>query len=142
MYAIRSYYAQFAVDLMNNQGVKSPELEKANAELRDFLKNKNADQIDTPYVKAVKGLIRVGEAAAGCRYSGVKEENVHFLNLPFYETGQVEKSPASDADVQIVVDLLRKIQPHQIFAAGDLQDPHGTHEVCLQIIFKASYNFV
>jgi len=130
-------FSQFAVDLMNNQGVKAPELEKANAELRDFLKNKKAGQVDTPYVKAVKGLIRVGEAAAGCRFSGVKEENVHFLNLPFYETGQVEKSPASDADVQIVIDLLRSIKPHQIFAAGDLQDPHGTHEVCLQIIFKA-----
>jgi len=130
-------FSQFAVDLLHHQGVDCPELEKGHAELKKFLKNKKTGQVDTPYVKTVKGLIRVGEAKAGCRFSGVKEENVHFLNLPFYETGQVEKSPASDADVQIVVDLLRKIQPHQIFAAGDLQDPHGTHEVCLQIIFRA-----
>ena len=130
-------YSQFAVDLIKNQGLDCPELEKANADLRNYLKNKKPGQIDSPYIKAVKGLIRVGEAAAGCRFSGVKEENVHFLNLPFYETGQVEKSPASEVDVQIVINLLRKIQPQQIFAAGDLQDPHGTHEVCLQIIFKA-----
>ncbi len=130
-------FSQFAVDLLKHQGINSPELEKANVELRDYLKTKKADQIDTPYIKAVKGLMRVGEASAACRYSGVKEENVHFLNLPFYETGAVEKSPASDADLQIVVDLLRSIKPHQIFAAGDLQDPHGTHAVCLQIIFKA-----
>ncbi|WP_163717844.1 glucosamine-6-phosphate deaminase [Mangrovibacterium lignilyticum] len=130
-------YSQFVVDLIKNQNLDCPELVKANADLREFLETKKAGQVDLPYVKAVKGLIRVGEAAAGCRYSGVKEENVHFLNLPFYETGQVEKSPASDADLKIVIDLLRKIQPHQIFAAGDLQDPHGTHEVCLQIIFQA-----
>lgn len=130
-------YSQFAVDLLKNQGLDSAELEKSNAELRDYLKNKTAGQADSAYIKAVKGLIRVGEAAAGCRYSGVKEENVHFLNLPFYETGHVQKSPASEADIQIVIDLLREVKPHQIFAAGDLQDPHGTHEVCLQIIFKA-----
>ncbi|MCW0481415.1 glucosamine-6-phosphate deaminase [Gaoshiqia sediminis] len=130
-------FSQFAVDLLRSQKIDCQELGNANAELKDFLTNKKPGQVDTPYVKTVKGLIRAGEAAAGCRFSGVKEENVHFLNLPFYETGQVEKSPASDADVQIIIDLLRKIQPHQIFAAGDLQDPHGTHEVCLQIIFKA-----
>ncbi len=130
-------FSQFAIDLLESQGEKGSKLHQSHVELIDFLKNKKPGDIDTPFVKNVKGLIRRGEAAAACRFSGVKEDNVHFLNLPFYETGQVEKGPVSDADVQIVVDLLRAVKPHQIFAAGDLQDPHGTHEVCLQIIFKA-----
>ncbi|WP_159518006.1 glucosamine-6-phosphate deaminase [Sunxiuqinia indica] len=130
-------FSQFVVDLMNNQKLDCPDLVKSNEDLVNFVKNKKPGQIDTPFLKAVKGLIRRGEAAAGCRYSGVKDENVHFLDLPFYETGQVEKSVPTDADLSIVIDLLREIQPHQIFAAGDLQDPHGTHEVCLQIIFEA-----
>ena len=130
-------YSQFTVDILKSQSIVCPEQEKANFELINFLKNKKAGQIDIPYLNTVKRLIRRGEATAGCRYSGIKEENVHFLDLPFYETGLVEKGPVTDSDVKIVVDLLRKIQPHQIFAAGDLQDPHGTHEVCLQIILKA-----
>jgi glucosamine-6-phosphate deaminase len=130
-------FSQFAVDLLKNRNVPCEELSKSNQELIEFLKNKKPGDIDTPYVKTVKGLIRVGEASAACRFCGVKDENVHFLNLPFYETGAIEKAPASDKDVNIVADLLRKVKPHQIFAAGDLQDPHGTHEVCLQIIFRA-----
>jgi glucosamine-6-phosphate deaminase len=130
-------FSQFAVDLLENRNVPCEELSESNRELIEFLKHKKPGEIDIPYVKTVKGLIRAGEAMAACRFCGVKDGNVHFLNLPFYETGAVEKAPASDKDVRIVADLLRKIKPHQIFAAGDLQDPHGTHEVCLQIIFKA-----
>ena len=130
-------FSQFAVDLLRNRNVPCDELSKANQELIGFLRKKQPGDIDIPYAKTVKGLIRVGEASAACRFCGVKDENVHFMNLPFYETGAVEKAPASEKDVNIVVDLLRKVKPHQIFAAGDLQDPHGTHEVCLQIIFKA-----
>ena len=130
-------FSQFAVDLLKSQNVEDSDVYKKNEELVQFLKNKKPGEVDSPYVKSIKGLIRVGEAAAGCRFCGVKDQNVHFLNLPFYETGQVEKGPISDNDVNIVVNLLRDVKPHQIFAAGDLQDPHGTHEVCLQIIFKA-----
>src|SRR5690625_7892285 len=85
----------------------------------------------------IKGLIRKGEAKAGGRYCGVPDENMHFMEMPFYETGRVKKSPLSDEDIQITVDLLREIKPHQIYAAGDLSDPHGTHRVCLTAIFKA-----
>lgn len=130
-------FSQFAVDLLKSHNVADSDIYQKNEELVQFLKNKKPGDIDTPYIKTIKSLIRVGEAVAGCRFCGVKDENIHFLNLPFYETGQIEKSPASDNDVNIVVNLLREVKPHQIFAAGDLQDPHGTHEVCLQIIFKA-----
>ncbi|MFV0520890.1 MAG: glucosamine-6-phosphate deaminase [Mangrovibacterium sp.] len=130
-------YSQFLVDMLKSQGIECGTIVEENKKLRESIANKKTGDIDSQYVKTVKGNIRIGEAVAGCRFSGINEDNIHFLNLPFYETGQVEKSPASDKDLQIVIDLLRSIKPHQIFAAGDLQDPHGTHEVCLQIIFKA-----
>ena len=102
-----------------------------------FLRVKKPSQKDTPEIRAIKGLIRRGEAKATCRYVGIPETNIHYQNLPFYETGLVEKKPMSEADIQITVDLLREIKPQQIFCAGDLADPHGTHKVCLDIIFAA-----
>ncbi|MBC2839252.1 glucosamine-6-phosphate deaminase [Robiginitalea sp. SC105] len=106
-------------------------------EVREFLANKEPGAVDSPEIQEFKGLIRKGEALAACRYCGVKESNAHFQNLPFYETGTVKKKPHSEKDIQITYDLLQKVKPHQIFAAGDLSDPHGTHRVCLQIIFQA-----
>lgn len=88
-------------------------------------------------VLALKGLIRRGEAKAACRFVGVKSRNVHFLNLPFYETGAIKKNPLSQADVDIVKALLEELKPHQIYVAGDLADPHGTHKVCLDAALAA-----
>ena len=88
-------------------------------------------------VQRIKGLIRRTEARAAAKYSGVQPERIHFLDLPFYETGRVRKKPMGDDDVRITVDLLEKVRPHQIYAAGDLSDPHGTHRVCLDAIFEA-----
>lgn len=102
-----------------------------------FLKNKKEGDIDLPDVRMLKGLIRRMEAKAACRFAGVKSENVHFLDLPFYETGEVQKKPLGSEDVEMVKGFLREIQPHQIFAAGDLSDPHGTHRVCLDAILYA-----
>ncbi|NJB72251.1 glucosamine-6-phosphate deaminase [Saonia flava] len=115
----------------------NPEIQAQVKKVREFLKNKRPGQVDSHEIQQFKGLIRKGEALAACRYCGVKEENAHFQNLPFYETGTVKKKPYSDADIQITYDLLNKVKPHQIFAAGDLSDPHGTHRVCLQVIYKA-----
>jgi glucosamine-6-phosphate deaminase len=67
----------------------------------------------------------------------VRDENIHFLDMPFYETGRVRKKPLDEEDIRIIVDLLDEIRPHQIYAAGDLSDPHGTHRTCLAAIFKA-----
>ncbi|WP_119844315.1 glucosamine-6-phosphate deaminase [Reichenbachiella sp. MSK19-1] len=88
-------------------------------------------------VRKIKGLIRRGEAISACRYYGIPDSQVHYLDLPFYETGKVEKNPLGTADVQIIKNLIEEIKPHQIYAAGDLADPHGTHEVCLKGIFAA-----
>lgn len=98
------------------------------------IKHKTPGEIDNKDILKIKTIIRRNEAKAACRYVGIKPKNVHFLDLPFYETGLVKKSELSAKDVAIVVELLRKIEPHQIFAAGDLTDPHGTHRVCLQAI--------
>ncbi|VXB98687.1 putative glucosamine-6-phosphate deaminase-like protein BT_0258 [Flavobacterium sp. 9AF] len=102
-----------------------------------FLRNKNENEIDIPEVRKLKGLIRRRESYGATRYIGLKDQNVHFLDLPFYETGQVKKNPLGQEDINIVSDIIKSIKPHQVFAAGDLADPHGTHEVCLNAIFAA-----
>ncbi len=82
-------------------------------------------------------MIRRSEARAAAKFSGVKEENIHFQDLPFYETGRVRKKPLGEEDVRITMNLLEQVKPHQIYAAGDLSDPHGTHRVCLAAVFEA-----
>ncbi len=130
-------FADFVTDYAEAFRMKDQKAEHLFEEITDYLKNKEPGQIDSPEIKQIKGLIRRGEAKAAGRYCGVPDENLHFLDMPFYETGRVKKKPLSDKDVQITVDLLNKIKPQQIYAAGDLSDPHGTHRVCLKAIFLA-----
>lgn len=85
----------------------------------------------------IKGQIRREEARSACRFVGLKPEHVHFLDLPFYETGAVKKGNLTEKDIRIVMDLIRSVKPHQIFVAGDLADPHGTHKVCLNAALAA-----
>lgn len=85
----------------------------------------------------IKGQIRREEARSACRFVGLKPEHVHFLDLPFYETGAVKKGNLTEKDILIVMDLIRNVKPHQIFVAGDLADPHGTHKVCLNAALAA-----
>ncbi len=101
------------------------------------IENKKPGEPDTEEVLKIKAMIRRSEAKAGCRYVGIPMSNVHFLDLPFYETGTIKKKPIGEEDVKIVTDLLDEIKPHQVYAAGDLSDPHGTHRVCLDAIFKS-----
>ncbi len=126
-------FLDFATDVQK----ENKALQEQVRQVREFLANKEPGQVDSPDIQRFKGLIRKGEALAACRYCGVPESNAHFQNLPFYETGTVKKKPHSQADVDITYELLNRLKPHQIFAAGDLSDPHGTHRVCLQIIFEA-----
>jgi len=101
------------------------------------LNSKKGDIEDVIEVRKLKGLIRKRESFAATRFLGVPDKNVHFLNLPFYETGTIKKNPLSKVDIDIVANLISEIKPHQIYAAGDLADPHGTHKVCLDAIFAA-----
>ena len=126
-------FLDFAKDIQENNTA----LEKQFQEVKTFLSHISPGEVDQPMIQKFKGLIRKGEAMAACRYCGVKEENAHFQNLPFYETGTVKKNPYSEKDIALTYDLLNRVKPQQIFAAGDLSDPHGTHRVCLDIIFAA-----
>jgi len=101
------------------------------------LKNKKPDQIDSKDVMDLKGFIRKREAMAATRYIGIKDSNTHFMNLPFYDTGRIKKNPHTKKDLLITASLIKKIEPHQIYAAGDLEDPHGTHKVCFDIVLSA-----
>ena len=107
------------------------------AEIKKFLAEKKEGDFDTRDVLTIKGLIRRGEARTACTFNDIPLSRCHFLDLPFYETGKIEKSPISEADVNIVLKLLRDVQPHQIYVAGDLADPHGTHRVCTDAVFAA-----
>ncbi len=130
-------FADFVSEYQEIFDMNREEAEDLLSEIKGFLKNKEPGQVDSPEVQEIKGLIRRGEAKAAARYCGVSEEHLHFLDMPFYETGRVKKKPLSQADIDIIVDLLREVQPHQIYAAGDLSDPHGTHRVCLKAILEA-----
>ncbi len=130
-------FVEFMKDYNKEFNIKSPQSEKIYTEALSFLQVKKNGEKDTLALRKVKGIIRKGEAKNTCRFVGVPMENAHFLNLPFYETGLVEKKPIGREDVAIIASLIDAIQPHQIFAAGDLADPHGTHRVCLDGVFGA-----
>jgi len=112
-------------------------LEKCERIRRYLLYEKTNEDIDTPDILFIKSRIRREEARLADRYVGLSEEYVHFLDLPFYETGKVKKNPIGERDVMIVKDFIETIKPHQIYVAGDLADPHGTHKVCLDSILAA-----
>ena len=106
-------------------------------EIKEFLANKKEGDMDNRDILTIKGLIRRGEARTSCTFNQIPLSRCHFLDLPFYETGKIEKNPISEADIEIVLKLLREVQPHQIYVAGDLADPHGTHRVCTDAVFAA-----
>lgn len=130
-------YADFVTDYAEAFNLPESEVDRLLAQIQQFLEKKEPGDVDSDEIKTIKGLIRRGEAKAAGRYCGIPVENLHFLDMPFYETGRVKKNPLSEEDVRIIVELLREIKPHQIYAAGDLSDPHGTHRVCLKAIYEA-----
>lgn len=141
-----AYQASGNVAVSNHDALKFIEVSvdmfsaDSNSKIKSMikeLKNKKPDKIDSPEVSQLKGFIRKREAIAATRYIGIPDSNTHFMNLPFYETGRIKKNPPSKKDVLMTASLINKIKPHQIYAAGDLEDPHGTHKVCLDIVFEA-----
>jgi len=130
-------FLDFAVGFEEIAGIDTSKSGKILDHARKFLSHKKSNQVDTKNIREIKGLIRRCEARATCRYVGIKDENIHFLNLPFYETGTIEKKPMSEKDVKITIELLQKIKPHQVYCAGDFADPHGTHIVCFHVVLEA-----
>lgn len=133
-------FVEFVKDFNKQFQINSPDAEKIFIDTDFFLQQKKSGEPDIQELRFVKGLIRKGEARNTCRFVGIPDENIHYLNLPFYETGTVEKKPIGKDDINIIASLVQQIKPHQIFAAGDLADPHGTHKVCLDGIFAALAN--
>ena len=127
----------FAVEFDGNFSIDNSRASKIWNDAADFIKTKKKHDKDTSEIRNIKGMIRRTEARATCRYVGVKDENIHFMNAPFYETGLITKNPPTEEDVKIHMELIQKIKPHQIFAAGDFADPHGTHKVCFDVMFEA-----
>lgn len=106
-------------------------------EIKSFLKNKKNGDLDNRDILTIKGLIRRGEARTACTFNKIPLDRVHFLDLPFYESGKIEKLPMTEADVEIVRELIARVKPHQIYVAGDLADPHGTHRKCTDAVLAA-----
>ncbi|MDO9374921.1 MAG: glucosamine-6-phosphate deaminase [Bacteroidota bacterium] len=130
-------FLDFAVGFEELSGIDSSKSSAILNEARTYLQEKKMNQVDSSQIREIKGLIRRCEAKATCHYVGLKDDQIHFQNLPFYETGTIQKNPMGEADVTKTVDLLQQLKPHQVFCAGDLADPHGTHKVCLDIIFES-----
>lgn len=130
-------FVEFNIDFSEKMGMGQPAMREMYSNMREFIDQKKPNQIDTPEIQTVKGLIRKGEAIAGARYCGLADDHIHFMALPFYESGKNQKNPVTEADVVLTMELLQKIKPQQIFAAGDFEDPHGTHIVCFNIILQA-----
>jgi len=130
-------FADYVVDFNEKFGIDSPEATRIFRDAAESLRTKGDTEMDSAEVRCVKGVIRMGEAKSTCRFVGIPVENAHFMNMPFYETGKVTKRPLSEEDVKIVMALIEEIKPHQIYAAGDLADPHGTHKVCLDAVLEA-----
>ncbi|PRX97538.1 glucosamine-6-phosphate deaminase, partial [Pontibacter ummariensis] len=130
-------FVEFAIDFSKSQGEDAASLTSLYGSMRDFLATKQPNQTDTKELLTVKGLIRKGEAIAGARFAGVSDENIHFMALPFYERAKTEKRQIHEEDIQLTIELLQRVKPHQVFAAGDFADPHGTHKVCFDIVLEA-----
>ena len=130
-------YSEFVTEFCERFDINPDALRTLESHVDESLRNKQSGQVDSETVQDIKGLIRRSEAREGARCCGVTRDQLHFLDLPFYQTGRVKKRPLGEEDIEITIDLMRKIRPHQIYAAGDLSDPHGTHRTCLSAILRA-----
>ena len=130
-------FMEFIEEFGGSYDLTGEDLNKEFKKAKKFLNNKQQGQTDIEIVRKIKGLIRRGEARAGARFCGLPDKQIHFLDMPFYETGRVRKKALGKEDIAIITELLKDIKPHQIYAAGDLADPHGTHRVCLDAIFES-----
>lgn len=130
-------HIDFVCELQTIFGLESDKSRDLACRMKNAILKKKSGDPDLPEVQEVKALIRKTEATTAAATAGVPADKLHFLNLPFYQTGKVEKAPITDADVEIIAKLLRDLKPAQVYVAGDLSDPHGTHRMCAQAIIRA-----
>ncbi len=130
-------YVDFLRRLADESGIGGKTVNALADRVNAFLTSKEAGDVDIPEIQDIKRIIRESEAVAGIEVMGLTKDHARFLNLPFYQTGQVKKDPIGPGDVAIVRELLEELQPEIIFVAGDLSDPHGTHRMCKEAIDRA-----
>jgi glucosamine-6-phosphate deaminase len=130
-------YVMLADLVAEHFGFATDEFKRQSKNIHEFIDAKKPGEMDTADIRLIKTMIRRCEARIACNYIGVKKENVHYLNLPFYETGAIKKGDLTIDDINIVKNLIETVKPHQIFVAGDLADPHGTHRVCTDAVLAA-----
>ncbi|MEM8864255.1 MAG: glucosamine-6-phosphate deaminase [Planctomycetota bacterium] len=130
-------FAEFAGAFNRHFGIDPDRTSELESHIDELLRNKRPGQVDGDEIQFIKGLIRRTEARAATRCCNVPADQLRFMDMPFYETGRVRKKPLGEEDIQITVDLLCDIKPHQVYAAGDLSDPHGTHRTCLSAVLQA-----
>ncbi|EIE24760.1 nagb/rpia/CoA transferase-like protein [Coccomyxa subellipsoidea C-169] len=130
-------HLDFVERLASTTGPGAAQARKTHAEIKSFVAKKKSGEVDTPRLQQVKTLIRYTEATSAAGVCGVPGERAHFLDMPFYETGTVAKKELCDEDIRLIVELFQRVHPQQIYAAGDLSDPHGTHRTCLKAVLQA-----
>ena len=130
-------YIEFTTDFMKSQGADTSKLDALYQKARNFIATKKPNQLDIDEIATVKTVIRKGEATAGARFAGLPDKNIHFMDLPFYTKSKLHEATDYEEDIIQIMELLNSIKPHQIFAAGDFADPHGTHKVCFDVINEA-----
>ena len=130
-------FVEFVTQFNRHFHLDEQKTQQLEDHVEEFVTHKKAGQVDSSEVQQIKALIRRCEAIAGARCCGVPSDHLHFMEMPFYETGRVKKKPLSEDDIELTVQLLRDLKPHQIYAAGDLSDPHGTHRTCLSAVLQA-----
>lgn len=136
-----AYQTSGNIGVSNEEALRFIEIAKYSSSkeiiIIDNLNDKIKNKTNSKSILTLKGAIRRSECLAASRYLGLSESKLHFMNLPFYESGKIKKNEPTKNDIEITVNLIKSIRPHQIFAAGDLADPHGTHRICLNILFDA-----
>jgi len=130
-------YGDFVCEFNRIFGLTPEQTATIEEHIDQFLRQKKPGDIDSKEIQAIKGLIRRAEALDAARFCGLDEKNMHFLDMPFYDTGTVQKLSVGPKDIAVVRDVLDKVKPEMVFAAGDLSDPHGTHRLCLEALLEA-----
>ena len=128
---VTEYNRMFGIDQQRSKAVESL--------VNESLSNKAPGDTDIDAVRKIKALIRWSEAKAGAIKIGCREDLCHFMDLPFYRTGTIDKNPWGPEDVRMISELIEQVNPDQIYLAGDLSDPHGTHRVCAEAVFQSLF---
>lgn len=141
--AVFDHDARRFVDFVNEflEAFGSPSEQSSTGTIKErvykFLDAKKAGEPDSAEVLKVKAVIRATEARAGALACGIPPEQLEFMNLRFYHTGTKTKKPIHPQDIEDIVELLKRLDPAQVYVAGELSDPHGTHRICAEAVFAA-----